>query len=146
MCTVLKVFYIVLNFLFQNLQEDIMVSQDSPTSKRCAEERDHLEPKSKKNRLSLKRNKDKKENVQTGQGNLTSPPNSPFVVEQSEENYFTLEIFRSKSFHKSEAAKEITYTAKLKHPAPNRFITDLAPHLYALFQTLIDEMIEQYGV
>ena len=34
----------------------------------------------------------------------------------------------------------------MKHPAPNKSITDLAPHLYALFQTLIDEMIEQYGI
>ena len=48
--------------LFQNLQEDIVVSQNSPISKRCAEERDYLEPKSKRNRLSLKRKKDKKRN------------------------------------------------------------------------------------
>ena len=34
----------------------------------------------------------------------------------------------------------------MKHPAQNNSITDLAPHLYALFQTLIDEMIEQYGI
>ena len=72
---------------------------------------------------------------QFGQGNTAT---SPFhVTKESDKNYFTLEVFGSKSFHKSELAQEVTYRAKLKHP-------DLGPHLYGLFQTLIDEMIA-YG-
>ena len=108
-----------------------------------------MEPQQKRNRLSLKKKKrvsEIKDSSQTGEGIVATPPDSLFVIDQGEENFFTLEIFGSKSFHKSEVAKEITYRAKLKHPAPDKFITDLAPDLYALFQTLIDEMIAQYGL
>ena len=70
----------------------------------------------------------------------------PFQITTGpQENYFTLDVFGSKSFHKSEVAQEVTYRAKLKYPAPDKTITDLAPHLYGLFQTLIDEMIVKYG-
>ena len=100
-----------------------------------------MEPQQKRNRLSLKKKKrvsEIKDSSQTGEGIIATPPDSPFVIDQGEENFFTLEIVGSKSFHESEAAKEITYRAK--------FLTDLAPHLYALFPTLIDEMIAQYGL
>lgn len=71
---------------------------------------------------------------------------SPFTITKPpEDNYFTLEVFDSKSFHRTKAAQELTYKAKLKYPAPDKTITDLAPHLYALFQSLIWEMKKKYG-
>ena len=66
---------------------------------------------------------------QFGQGNSAT---FPFQV-TFQENYFTLDVFGSKSFHKSEVAQEVTYRAKLKYPAPDKTITDLAPHLFGLF-------------
>ena len=80
---------------------------------------------------------------QFGQGNSATFPFQ--VTTGPQENYFTLDVFGSKSFHKSKVAQEVTYRAKLKDPAPDKTITDLAPHLYGLFQTLIDEMIVKYG-
>ena len=68
-----------------------------------------------------------------------------FNVTKSDENYFVLEISGTRSFHKSEAAQEITYRAKLKHPASDKTISDLQPHLNALFESLIEEMRVQYG-
>ena len=129
--------------------QDLLTSTPSPL-KRSSEEdcKEEVKSKRKRSRLSLKRkNKEKlvgeQKIPQFGQGN---PATSPFhVTKESDENYFTLEVFGSKSFHKSELAQEITYRAKLKHPAPDKTITDLGPHLYALFQTLIDEMIAKYG-
>lgn len=105
------------------------------------------------NRLSLKKRKMnhdipdgikkiKLHNAQSGLG----PSDSPFeVTKRPVENYFTLDLINSKSFHKSEAAQELTYRAKLKYPAPDKSITDLAPHLEALFETLIEEMRKKYG-
>ena len=51
----------------------------------------------------------------------------------------------SRSFHKTEAAQEITYQAKLKYPAPNTSLQQLEPHLTALFESLIEEMLKKYG-
>ena len=66
-------------------------------------------------------------------------------MKKSDENYFVLEIFGTRSFHKSEAAQEITYRAKLKHPAPDSNLSDLQPHLTALFESIIEEMRIRYG-
>ena len=68
-----------------------------------------------------------------------------FNVRRADENYFVLEISGTRSFHKSEALQEITYRAKLKHPAPDKSISDLQPHLAALFESLIEEMRVKYG-
>ena len=81
----------------------------------------------------------KKIRNQTGQGDPV------FSVSDPDENYFVLDIHNSKSFHKTQAAQEITYRAKLKHPAPDKNLSDLEPHLSALFQSLIDEMRVKYG-
>jgi len=107
--------------LFQNLKENGENNED--------EDKENIpngiSPKKKKKkennrtRLSLKRNANrltneinKKLKTQKGEGD------SVFTVSKSDENYFVLDITGSKSFHKSEAAQEITYRAKLKHPAP----------------------------
>ena len=102
--------------------------------------------KERKSRLSLKRtanriNKviNKKLKTQTGEGDPV------FNVTKPNENYFVLEISGTKSFHKTEAAQEITYKAKLKHPAPDKTLSDLHPHLTALFESLIEEMKLKYG-
>ena len=99
-----------------------------------------------RSKLSLKRtaNKltkeiNKKIKNQKGEGEAV------FNVTKSDENYFVLEISGTRSFHKSEAAQEITYRAKLEHPAPDKTISDLQPHLNALFESLIEEMRVQYG-
>ena len=122
-----------------------MDSQTShPPQKRVKEDCKEEERLQKKCRLSL--NESKKENQtvhQFGQGNSATSPVQ--ITTDPEENYFTLEVFGSKNFHKSELAQEVTYRAKLKYPAPEKTITDLAPHLYGLFQSLIDEMIVKYG-
>ena len=62
----------------------------------------------------MKRNADrltneinKKIRNQTGQGDPV------FTVSDRDENYFVLDIHNSKSFHKTQAAQEITYRAKL---------------------------------
>ena len=70
----------------------------------------------------------KKIRNQTGQGDPV------FSVSDPDENYFVLDIHNSKSFHKTQAAQEKTYRAKLKHPAPDKNLSDLEPHLSALFQ------------
>ena len=99
-----------------------------------------------RSRLSLKRTAkqltneiNKKIRTQTGDGD------DVFRVSKPDDNYFVLELFGSKSFHKTEAAQEITYRAKLKNPAPDKNLSDLEPHLTALFQSLIDEMKKKYG-
>ena len=99
-----------------------------------------------RSRLSLKRTADrltneinKKIKTQTGEGDPV------FTVSDPDENYFVLDIHNSKSFHKTQAAQEITYKAKLKHPAPDKNLSDLEPHLSALFQSLIVEMRVKYG-
>ena len=68
----------------------------------------------------------KKIRNQTGQGDPV------FSVSDPDENYFVLDIHNSKSFHKT-------------HPAPDKNLSDLEPHLSALFQSLIDEMRVKYG-
>ena len=102
--------------------------------------------KDRRSRLSLKRTAkhltneiNKKIKNQRGEGD------SVFRVSEPDDNYFVLELFGSKSFHQTEAAQEITYKAKLKNPAPDKNLSDLEPHLTALFQSLIDEMKEKYG-
>ena len=99
-----------------------------------------------KSRLSLKRTADrltkeinKRVKTQKGGGE------SVFSVTEDDENYFVLEISGTRSFHKTEAAQEITYKAKLKHPAPDKNLSDLHPHLIALFESLIEEMRVKYG-
>ena len=78
--------------------------------------------------------------IQEGEGNPVFK-----ISEPEDENYFILEVQGSKSFHKTEAAQEITYKAKLKFPAPDKGLHDLEPHLTALFESLIEEMMKKYG-
>ena len=56
-----------------------------------------------------------------------------------------LEVVRSKSFRQSNAAREITYRAKLKNPADDVPLNYLLPHLQALFDTIIEETRKKYG-
>ena len=130
--------------LFQNCEEDNGSNQE------IGEDKENNPVVQKRNRrrsrLSLKRTADrltneinKKIKTQTGEGDPV------FTVSDPDENYFVLDIHNSKSFHKTQAAQEITYKAKLKHPAPDKNLSDLETHLSALFQSLIDEMRVQYG-
>ena len=105
-----------------------------------------MQKKDRRSRLSLKRtaNKltreiNKKIKNQKGEGD------GIFTLKKSDENYFVLEISGTRSFHKSEAAQEITYRAKLKHPAPDSNLSDLQPHLTALFESITEEMRIRYG-
>ena len=75
----------------------------------------------KRSRLSLKRTADRLSNqINKKIKNQRGEGDSVFTVSDPEENYFVLDIHNSKSFHKTEAAQEITYKAKLKHPAPDK--------------------------
>ena len=56
-----------------------------------------------------------------------------------------LEVVRRKSFRQSNAAREITYRAKLKNPADDVPLNYLLPHLRALFDTIIEEARKKYG-
>ena len=88
----------------------------------------------------------KSDNNQVGGGESSDNNYEPFEVKRPEEqNYFTLEIFNSKSFHKSEAAQEVTYRAKLKYPIKDTHISDLSPQLYALFDKILEELKLKYG-
>ena len=55
-----------------------------------------------------------------------------------EVNNFVLEVIRSKSFRQSNAAREITYRAKLTDPVDDVPLNFLLPHLHALVDTVID--------
>ena len=82
---------------------------------------------------------------QIGKGKITLPNYSPFKLSSKlEENYFTLEIFNTKSFHKSEAAQELTYRAAMKNPNTALNLADLQPHLEALFSTLLTNLRKSY--
>ena len=119
------------------------------------QEEERSKNKKKTSKLSLKRKRKNPVNEKVTVASKISKINdnqkggaedSPFTITRPPtENYFTLELFNSKSFHKSDAAQELTYKAKLKYPAPDLKITDLSPHLNALFQTLLDEMRKKYG-
>lgn len=67
------------------------------------------------------------------------------IVRPLEVNNFVLEIKNTKSFKNTNAAREITYQAKLKHPIDNLLLNDLGPNLQALFQTILDELKQDYG-
>ena len=83
---------------------------------------------------------------QIGKGKITLPNVSPFKLSSKpEENYFTLEIFNTKSFHKSEAAQELTYRATMKSPNTALNLADLQPHLEALFSTPLTDLRKTYG-
>ena len=71
--------------------------------------------------------------------------NQVFEILPPEENNFILEIKNSKSFKNSNAAREITYRAKLKEPNANILFKELLPQLMGLFGTIIDEMKKDYG-
>ena len=61
------------------------------------------------------------------------------------ENYFKLEILKSRSFQQSDAVREITYKAKLAHPSDSIPLSNLVGQLRALFDSVIDEMKRLYG-
>ena len=105
-----------------------------------------MQKEDKRSRLSLKRTANKlSKEINKKIKNQTGEGDSVFSVNRVDENYFVLEITGTRSFHKTQAAKEITYRAKLKYPAPDKNLSDLHPHLTALFESLIEEMRKKYG-
>ena len=54
-------------------------------------------------------------------------------------------MIRSKSFRQSNAAREITYRAKLRDPVDDVPLNFLLPHLHAMFDTVIEEARRNYG-
>ena len=81
---------------------------------------------------------------QIGRGNGQEQPTFE-IVRPPEDNYFNIEVKQSKSFKQSHAAREISYKAKLKHPAEHVPLTDLLPQLHALFETILAETRRNYG-
>ena len=59
------------------------------------------------------------------------------IVRPPEANHFVLEVVISKSFKQSNAAREITYRARLRDPVADVPLNFLLPHLHALFDTCI---------
>ena len=90
-----------------------------------------------------------------GEGDNATPPTSPSAAEASPpsfqierpvpENYFVLEIIQCHSFKQSNAAKEITYKARLKNPSDEISMIDLSTHIPALFESILDEARRGYG-
>lgn len=69
-----------------------------------------------------------------------------FVIQRPPiENNFVLEQIQSKSFKQSNAAKEITYRAKLANPSSEVPLTDLISHIQGLFETILEETRRDYG-
>ena len=79
---------------------------------------------------------------QIGKGDGT--PNFE-LVRPPDDNFFQLEVIQSKSFKQSHAAREITYRAKLKNPSDDVPLNNLLSHLYALFETILQETKREYG-
>ena len=79
---------------------------------------------------------------QIGKGDGT--PNFE-LVRPPDDNYFQLEVIQSKSFKQSHAGREITYRAKLKNPSEDVPLNNLLTHLYALFETILQETKREYG-
>ena len=105
-----------------------------------------MQKKDTRSRLSLKRTANKlTKEINKRIKNQKGEGDGIFTLKKSDENYFVLKISGTRSFHKSEAAQEITYRAKLKHPAPDSNLSDLQPHLTALFESIIEEMRTRYG-
>ena len=127
----------VIFHIFQNIEEDGEDKENKAVVEKKHNKRSRLSLKRTAHRLTNQINKKIKN--QRGEGDPV------FTVSDPDENYFVLDIHNSKSFHKTEAAQEITYKAKLKHPAPDKNLSDLEPHLSALFESLIDKMKEKYG-
>ncbi|MCG8622527.1 MAG: DNA polymerase [Proteobacteria bacterium] len=67
------------------------------------------------------------------------------LVRPPEENFFQLEVFQSKSFKQSNAAREITYRARMKNSAEDVPLNYLLPQLHVLFNTVIQETKRDYG-
>ena len=81
---------------------------------------------------------------QHGRGEPSSPPRFE-VVRPPEENFFEIEVFQSKSFKQRNAAREITYRAKLKNPSEDVTLNNLLHHLHAMFDSILIEAREEYG-
>ena len=62
-----------------------------------------------------------------------------------EANHFVLEGINSKSFKQSNAAREITYSARLRDPADDVPLNCLLQHLHALFDRILQEARRDYG-
>ena len=62
-----------------------------------------------------------------------------------EANHFVLEVVSSKSFKQCNAAREITYRARLRDPVADVPLNFLLPHLHALFDTVLQEARRDYG-
>ena len=84
---------------------------------------------------------------QIGRGDPSSPSGPPRfeIVRPPEANHFVLEVIRSKSFRQSNAAREITYRARLRDPVDDVPLNFLLPYLHALFDTIIEEARRNYG-
>ena len=88
--------------------------------------------------------KEMKIEVQEGRGDPETPPS--FTIERPvPENHFVLEVIQSTSFKQSNAAREITYRARLKNPTDDVPLSDLSTHIQALFESILDEARRDYG-
>ena len=81
---------------------------------------------------------------QSGRGDPPGAPNFE-LVRPPEENHFVLDVVNSKSFKQSNAVREITYKARMKYPAADVHMSNLLPHLHALFDTVLQEARKDYG-
>ena len=81
---------------------------------------------------------------QIGRGDPPEPPRFE-LVRPPEVNNFVLEVVQSNSFKQHNAAREITYRAKLKNPSENVPLNLLLHHLHALFDTILEEAKSEYG-
>ena len=69
-----------------------------------------------------------------------------FVIHRPlEQNYFVLEIVRSKFFKDPRYIKEITFSATPKYPANSRNLEDLLPQLYVLFEHILSEVRRDFS-
>ena len=82
--------------------------------------------------------------IQEGRGDPETPPS--FTIDMPVPgNHFVLEVIQNGSFKQSNAAREITYRARLKNPSDDVPLSDLSTHIQALFESILDEARRDYG-
>ena len=75
-----------------------------------------------------------------------TPPQKKMKIDRPvPENHFVLEVIQSGSFKQSNAARGITYRARLKNPSDDVPLSDLSTHIQALFESILDEARRDYG-
>ena len=83
--------------------------------------------------------------IQEGRGDPETPPPSFTIDRPVPENHFVSEVIQSSSFKQSNAAREITYWARLKNPSDDVPLSDLSTHIQASFESILDEARRDYG-